>query len=98
MLAPANSMYSSITTLALSFLLAFATVARPQDSPDVPKVIQHSQPIYPLLAQLAHIQGDVRLKVTTDAESVTQVEAITGHPLLCKAAEDNVRTWKRAPH
>ena len=87
-----------MTTLALSFLLTFAAVARPQDSPDVPKVIQHSQPIYPSLAQLAHIQGNVRLKVTTDGESVTQVEAITGDPLLCKAAADNVRTWKLAPH
>jgi hypothetical protein len=40
----------------------------------------------------------VRVKVTTDGESVPNGEAETGHALLRKAAEDNVRTWKFVAH
>lgn len=70
-----------------------------QDSPNVlPKVVQHAQPIYPPLARQTRIQGDVRITLAIDGESVTNVEAVAGHPLLRKAAEDNVRTWKFAPH
>ena len=62
-----------------------------QDSPNVlPKVVQHAQPIYPPLARQTRIQGDVRITRAIDGESVTNVEAVAVHPLLRKAAEDNV--------
>ncbi len=86
--------------LILSALLAAipSAMAR-QSSPEVlPKVVQHSEPTYPPLARQTRIQGEVRVKVTTDGDSVRDVEAETGHPLLRKAAEDNARTWKFVAH
>jgi hypothetical protein len=50
------------------------------------------------LARQARIQGEVRVRFTTDGESVISADAETGHDLLRKAAEQNVRTWKFAPH
>jgi TonB family protein len=61
-------------------------------------VVQHGEPTYPPLARQARIQGDVSIKITTDGESVLNAVAETGHPLLRRAAEENVRTWKFAPH
>jgi hypothetical protein len=92
-------MSSPIVALALSLLLAIAPTALSQSESDaLPKVVQHADPIYPPLARQTRTQGDVRVKLTTDGESVTTAEALDGHPLLKHAAEDNVRTWKFAPH
>jgi TonB family protein len=85
--------------LVLSVLLASVPGAVAQESPEVlPKVVQHAKPIYPPIARQARIQGEVRVKVTTDGESVRDAEAETGHPLFRKAAEDNAKTWKFVPH
>ncbi len=85
--------------LVLPALLAFALGATAQESGEaLPKVVQHAEPTYPPLARQTRIQGDVRVKVTTDGESVRDAEAETGHPLLRKAAEDNARTWKFVAH
>jgi hypothetical protein len=88
-----------IASFALSLILVFVPAVKAQGSPDaLPKVIRHAQPAYPPLARQTRVQGDVRIKVTTDGESVRGAETIEGPPLLSKAAEDNVRTWKFAPH
>ena len=85
--------------LVLSVLLASVPRIVAQEVPDVlPKVVQHSEPIYPPLARQTRIQGEVRVKVTTDGESVRTAEAEAGPPLLRGAAEDNVRTWKFVTH
>jgi hypothetical protein len=90
-----------IPLLVLTLLLtsAIPPAAMAQDCPEqLPKGVQHAQPIYPPLARQTRIQGDVRLKLATDGVSVTNAESVEGHPLLRKAAEDNARTWKFAPH
>jgi len=70
-----------------------------QDTPTpLPRVIQHSDPLYPPIARTAHIQGDVRVKISTNGELVTQAVAESGPALLRKYSEDNVRSWKFAPH
>jgi len=85
--------------LVLSVLLAVVAGASAQESTEVlPKVIQHTEPLYPPLARQTRIQGEVRVKITTDGESVREAEAETGHPLLRKSAEDNARTWKFIAH
>ncbi|MGB2679109.1 MAG: energy transducer TonB [Candidatus Acidiferrum sp.] len=87
------------TVLMLSALLAAVPCAITQESPEVlPKVVQHAVPIYPPLARQTRIQGEVRVKITTDGESVRDAEAETGHPLLRTAAVDNARTWKFVTH
>ncbi len=50
-------------------------------------------PLYPPLARVANVQGEVILQVTTDAGRVERVERIQGHPLLSAAAISNVRSW-----
>jgi Gram-negative bacterial TonB protein C-terminal len=83
----------------LSALLASVPGTVAQEVPDaLPKVVQHSEPIYPPLARQTRIQGDVLVKITTDGESVRAAEAEAGHPLLRGAAEDNVKTWKFVAH
>ena len=87
------------TILVLSVLLMAVAGASAQESPEVlPKVVQHTEPMYPPLARQTRIQGEVRIKITTDGESVRDAEAESGHPLLRKAAEDNARTWKFVAH
>jgi hypothetical protein len=92
-------MRPACTILMLSVLLVVVPKALPQESTKaLPKVLQHVEPIYPLLARQARIQGEVVVKVTTDGESVSEAIAQTGHPVLRKAAEDNAKTWKFASH
>jgi hypothetical protein len=85
--------------LMLSVLLSAAPSLVAQESAEsLPKVVQHSEPVYPPIARTAHIQGEVRVRVTTNGASVVDAQAETGPPLLYKSAEDNVRTWKFVPH
>jgi len=94
-----KTMRHARTILMLSLLLTSVPSATAQEAPEVlPKVVQHGEPIYPPLARQTRIQGEVRVKVTTDGESVRDAEAQTGHPLLRKAAEDNAKTWKFVAH
>jgi len=87
------------TILLLSVLLVVVTSVMAQESTEaLPKVAQHSEPIYPPLARQTRIEGAVSVKVTTDGESVREAVAQTGHPLLRKAAEENAKTWKFASH
>jgi len=81
--------------LLLSVLMA-AAIVRAQESPELPKVVRHEEPRYPPIARTAHVQGDVRIKIMTDGESVVNAEAEDGPPLLRKAAVDNARAVPRS--
>jgi hypothetical protein len=92
-------MRSACAALFLSVLLVIVPRVLAQKSAEtLPKVLEHSEPIYPPLARQSRIQGEVIVKVTTDGESVREALAETGHPLLRKAAEGNVKTWKFSSH
>jgi outer membrane biosynthesis protein TonB len=94
-----NLMRIPYIILVLLVLPASVPNLAAQEVSDVlPKVVQHLEPRYPPLARQTRIQGEVRVKVTTDGESVRTAEAQAGHPLLRGAAEDNVRTWKFVTH
>jgi hypothetical protein len=85
--------------LLVAVLAVCATGIKAQDSPvTLPKVVQHAEPAYPPIARTAHITGEVRVRISTDGESVREAEAESGPPLLRKPAEENVRTWKFVPH
>jgi Gram-negative bacterial TonB protein C-terminal len=87
------------TVLLITFLTLGASGIGAQDSPlALPGVVQHAEPVYPAIARTAHITGEVRVKISTDGESVREAEAESGPALLRKPAEDNARTWKFAPH
>ena len=87
--------------LALAvFILAVLGKALPQKSRNdtsPPVVIGGELPVYPPLARMARVEGDVKLDVATDGERVVAAKA-EGHPLFVKAAEEYVKSWTFAKH
>jgi TonB family protein len=62
------------------------------------RIVNRVQPVYPTAAREARIQGVVRLHVIIGKDgSITQLEVISGHPLLHQAALDAVRQWVYQP-
>jgi TonB family protein len=58
-------------------------------------LIHKVDPQYPLMAQQAHIQGDVVMQCIIDKEgNVANLRAMSGHPVLIQAAIDAVKQWK----
>lgn len=59
------------------------------------KLVDKNPPIYPPDAIAKHLEGVVRLKVIVGISGVPrQLEVISGHPLLVKAALNAVRQWR----
>jgi TonB family protein len=60
---------------------------------------QPKEPVYPLRAQQANVQGSVVLlaKIAEDG-SVQAVQVISGHPMLSGAALEAVKQWHFKPH
>jgi TonB family protein len=55
-------------------------------------------PIYPRLAQQAHIEGTVKVGITVDETgAVVKATGISGHQMLQAAALENAKTWRFAP-
>jgi TonB family protein len=81
---------------AVSITVSVAQVAEAPEK--LPIVKSGEMPLYPPLLRLGQIEGEVRLRVTTDGSGVSSVTVESGHALLAKAALENVRTWKFEPH
>ena len=61
-------------------------------------LITQAKPVYPPLGLQIHLQGDVVLRAVIDkGGSVVELQVISGHPLLVKAAMDAVRQWRYKP-
>ena len=62
------------------------------------KLVNRVMPLYPPLARQARISGTVRLEgiISRDGR-VVNLQVISGHPLLIKAAVDAVRQWIYRP-
>jgi TonB family protein len=61
-------------------------------------LIQKVQPQYPTVARLMHISGTVRLRAIIGKDgSVSQLEVLSGNPLLAQAAVAAVREWRYRP-
>ena len=57
------------------------------------------QPVYPVIAIRAGIQGDVKLYAIVSRDgSIENLKLISGHPLLVSAAMDAVKQWKYRPY
>jgi protein TonB len=62
------------------------------------KIISRPNPIYPPLARQARIQGKVLLHAIIDKTGhVSELQVLSGHPLLVKAALDAVQKWQYQP-
>jgi protein TonB len=63
-----------------------------------PRLIHSVQPVFPILAKQARIQGTVQIDSVIDERgNVTQMRVVTGNPLLVPAAFDAVKEWKYQP-
>src|SRR5690349_4439351 len=73
--------------------------AAPQHSgPALPVVTAGEVPLYPPLARVAGVEGNVRLQVTTDGQRVIGTHIEDGNGALARSAEANVKTWRFARH
>ena len=62
------------------------------------KLVVRVDPVYPETARVAHVSGAVILQVTVDEEgAVSEVEVLSGHPLLNEAAVRAVKQWRYSP-
>ena len=62
------------------------------------KIIRRIIPAYPALAKQVRVQGSVRLLgVISRDGTIEQLQVISGHPLLVKAAVDAVKQWLYRP-
>lgn len=65
---------------------------------DPGRLIHMIQPVYPPIAKTAHIEGTVELSAVIGTDGrVRDLNVISGHPLLRKAALDAVRQWIYKP-
>jgi TonB family protein len=91
----------SLTLIVILPAIPSATLAANEQQASraaLPTVYAAAVPIYPNVARMANIQGLVRVRVTTDGHGVTNTSIENGDatPVLAKAAQENVQTWKFA--
>lgn len=61
-------------------------------------LVKRVQAVYPEMAQVAHIVGDVTVRFTiSEIGDVTDVRPVSGHPLLTEPARRAIRQWRYAP-
>ena len=83
-----------VATLGLSVLVARASGEAPTNPKLLPHVVKAEAPLYPPILQKAHIEGLVRLRVTTDGKRPSTITTIEGQAMLARAATENVQTWE----
>ena len=78
-------------------ILFCCTASFGTDPEPLPYLKTANMPFYPRIALTARIEGTVLLRATVTAHGETSdVEAISGHPLLKQSAIENVKSWKFA--
>src|SRR5581483_1473451 len=66
---------------------------------DEGQIIWRVLPTYPPLARTARIQGSVILHaLISRAGTIEQLQVLSGHPMLARAAIDAVRQWRFRPY
>jgi periplasmic protein TonB len=62
------------------------------------KLVYGPKPEYPIPAKIVHVQGMVRLEAVIGTDGrVQNLQVISGHPMLVKAAMDAVSQWRYQP-
>lgn len=94
---------SVITSSNLSAIPKFipATPQRIRISAGVTRglLIQRVEPAYPPLAKAARVQGEVILSAIINANGqITNLQLVSGHPMLVPAAISAVRQWRYKPY
>jgi hypothetical protein len=89
---------TTTSRLFVLFVLVASTVISVYAQTTLPTVTAAEVPLYPPLARAARIAGTVTLRVVTDGERVADVTVQDGQPMLARAAQDNIRTWRFTKH
>lgn len=92
---------SSTSSLAAVPKLVPVTPQRVRISQGVTKglCIHRVEPPYPPLARAARVQGDVVLNAIIDVNGqITNLQLVSGHPMLVPAAIDAVKQWRYKPY
>ena len=62
-------------------------------------MIYRVQPVYPLLARQARIQGAVELRaIISKSGTIENLAVVRGYPMLVPAAINAVRQWRYRPY
>jgi len=62
-------------------------------------LIHRVEPVYPTLAKAARVQGDVILSAVIDINGeITNLQLVSGHPMLVPAAIAAVKQWRYKPY
>ena len=57
------------------------------------------EPVYPMIAQRAHVQGTVTLRAIISRQgTIESLQVVEGHPILVAAAMDAVKQWRYRPY
>lgn len=57
------------------------------------------EPVYPMIAQRAHVQGTVTLRAIISTQgTIESLKVVEGHPMLVAAAMDAVKQWRYRPY
>lgn len=88
--------HACIGLIILSSVLAPSVVQKIVQ--EVPVVTVGTMPLYPRVALLAHIEGIVKIKVTTDGKKVSSLATESGPPMLAEAAKKDIQTWNFEKH
>jgi protein TonB len=63
------------------------------------QLVYRVDPVYPRLARLAGIQGEVRLHAIIAKDgSIQSLNVVSGHPMLAGSAVEAVRQWRYRPY
>ncbi len=65
---------------------------------DPAMLIHRVEPLYPVLARMAHREGRVELRATISTDgSISSLEVLRGDPLFIRASYDAVQQWRYRP-
>jgi TonB family protein len=88
-------------TIFAGLLSSVAYAQQPVQIPDdeaTAHLISHADAVYPPIAKVAHVQGNVVLRVTVDGSGKVQhIVSLSGNAMLMGAALDAVKDWKWRP-
>jgi outer membrane biosynthesis protein TonB len=90
----ASGTWTAIPSKPSSPSCSAASAAALENVIPIPEINQRRQPGYPLIPWEAHIQGQVRMRVSTDTSCVAKITTESSDPFLAQAAKANVRTWR----
>jgi periplasmic protein TonB len=63
------------------------------------QLIHRVEPVYPRIARGARVQGAVQLKaIISKNGDITELEVVSGHPILIPAALEAVKQWRYRPY